>query len=305
MKIHNFSRHVFVVAAIVVLGLGASAQRTKPKTATSPPKPIIFAVLSDGATLEPIAHFEKGKLVQTVDGGDDSKLIASFSRAYYKPGTRYNLIFGSSVSGSVEVKSSDPKSECFKNMAVSQTRVDKTPLKGLVMGLATNIPLKSASPSFRRRPTATERDEVEKVVRAEYSKQKLAPETLRYHNLTALDPDHDGKPELVGSYWVEIDKVKRGLLFFIAEKGSGGKYSFAYHEYRLVDQGDVMSGDIKSVDDGVYHELLLDAFDYDGDGKSEVFTYTQSFEGAGFNVYRRDGGKWTKEFEESNYHCAF
>jgi hypothetical protein len=190
-------------------------------------------------------------------------------------------------------------------MAVAETRVDKTPLKGLVMGLATNVPLKSTAPLYRRRPTAAERDEIEKLVRAEYSKQKLTPETLRYQNLTALDLDHDGKAEMVGSYWVEVDKAKRGLLFFIAEKGDGGKYSFGHHEYRLIDQGEVMSGEIKSVDEGVYHELLLDAFDYDGDGNSEVFTYTQSFEGAGFTVYRRDGGKWTKAFEGSNYHCAF
>ena len=66
-----------------------------------------------------------------------------------------------------------------------------------------------------------------------------------------------------------------------------------------------MSGDIKNVDEGVYHELLLDAFDYDGDGTSNVFTYVQSFEGAGFNVYNKSGGKWIKAFEGSNYHCGY
>src|SRR5437660_1556006 len=86
----------------------------------------------------------------------------------------------------------------------------------------------------------------------------------------------------VGSYWIEIDKLTRGLLFFIADKGGDGKYSFGYSEYRSVDQASVMSGEIKSIDDGVLHELLLDSFDYDGDGKGEIFTYTQSFEGAGF-----------------------
>ena len=66
-----------------------------------------------------------------------------------------------------------------------------------------------------------------------------------------------------------------------------------------------MSGEIKSVDDGVYHELLLDVLDYDGDGKSDVFTYTQSFEGAIFNVYKTSGKRWTKAFEFSNYHCGY
>ena len=101
------------------------------------------------------------------------------------------------------------------------------------------------------------------------------------------------------------DKLTRGLLFFIASKGSNGKYAVGYKEYRSIDQANVMSGDIKAVDDGVYHELLLDAFDFDGDGTAEIFTYVQSFEGAGFNVYHRAGTKWTKSFEGSNYHCGY
>ena len=66
-----------------------------------------------------------------------------------------------------------------------------------------------------------------------------------------------------------------------------------------------MSGEIKAVDDGIYNELLLDVFDTDSDGTSEVFTYVQSFEGAGFNIYRRNGSKWMKAFEGSNYHCGY
>jgi len=66
-----------------------------------------------------------------------------------------------------------------------------------------------------------------------------------------------------------------------------------------------MSGEIKSVDEGVYHELLLDTFDYDGDGTAEIFTYTQSFEGAGFDAYRRSGGKWVRAFDYANYHCGY
>ena len=66
-----------------------------------------------------------------------------------------------------------------------------------------------------------------------------------------------------------------------------------------------MSGNIKDVDDGIYHETLLDVYDIDGDGVAELFTHTQSFEGAGFAVYSRAGGKWTKVFDGANYHCAY
>jgi len=267
-------------------------------------KPIIFAVLNDGLTLEPIAYINKGKLEAPANGSDEPNILTAFGRSYYKKGTIYRLVFGGANAGTATVKSSDPKLDCAKNMATSITKASKTPLKGLVMGLATNAPIK-ATTSFRRKPTTAEKDEIDGLVRAEYLKQKLTPKVLRFHNLTALDLDNDGTPEFVGSYWVEVDKLTRALLFFIAGKGSNGKYSIGYSEYRKVDQSEVMSGEIKAVDDGVYNELLLDVYDYDNDGTSEVFTYVQSFEGAGFNVYRRNGSKWARSFEGANYHCGY
>jgi hypothetical protein len=279
------------------------AQKRKPPAA--PPKPIIFAVLQNGGTLEPLALVNKGRLEAPVNGSDDQKKIVAFDKTYYKAGTSYKLIFGGAKAGTVKVKSYDPSAECSRNMAEVTTTAPKVSLKGLVMGLATNVAGKPAATSFRRKPTPAERTEIEALVRAEFLKQKVTAKELRYQNLTSLDVDNDGKADFVGSYWTEIDKQTRGLLFFIAQKGSNGKYSFGYKEYRKVDQSNVMSGEIKSVDEGVYHELLLDAFDYDGDGTAEIFTYTQSFEGAGFDAYRRTGGKWVKAFDYANYHCGY
>ena len=276
------------------------------KPVTKAAKPIIFAVLSDGKSLEPVAYVTKGKLAAPVNGSDAKNIVAAFNKAYYKPGTVYRLIFGGANAGTVTAKSSDAKTECAPNVGQATTSSTKTTLKGLVMGLATNVSSKTTNASYRRKPTAAEKDEIDALAKAEFAKQKLTPKVLRYQNLTALDVDGDGKPEFVGSYWVEIDKLTRGLLFFIASRGSNGKYAINYNEYRLVDQANLMGGaEIKVVDEGVYHELLLDAFDYDGDGTAEIFTYVQSFEGAGFNVYRRSGTKWTRAFEGSNYHCAY
>lgn len=301
MKPSHHLRVFFVMLVATVSVLTVAGQK---KTAPKAVKPMIFAVLNDGQTLEPIAYINNRKLETTVSGGDEQSKIVAFNRTYYKPGTKYRLIFGSGESGTVSVKSSDAKAECSRNLAAATTKADKTPLKGLVMGLATNAATKTGI-GVRRRPTAAEKAEIEELVRSEFTRQKLTPGTLRYHNLTALDLENDGKPELVGSYWVEVDRLTRALLFFIAGQDSDVKYSFGYSEYRTVDQQEVMSGDIKNVDEGVYHELLLDAFDYDGDGIANIFTYVQSFEGAGFNVYSRNGNKWTKVFEGSNYHCGY
>lgn len=290
---------------ILLTAVGAGAQKRAPvKTAK---KPIIFAVLNDGTRLEPIAHIEKGKLTETTGGDADAKLLNDFSKSFYQSKTNYRLVFGGADAGTVTVKSSNPKADCGKNTADAAVQSAKAKLKGMVMGLATDAPTGKGS-GVRRLPTAVERAEIESLVRAEFARQKVSSEAVKnmnYHNLTALDVDGDGIIELVGSFWTETAPTERGLLFFIADKNKNGKYSFGFSEYKAVKQDGVMSGDIKDLDSGIYHELLLDVFDYDADGTSEIFTYVQSFEGAGFNAYRRAGGKWTKTFEGSNYHCGY
>ncbi|MEP6903296.1 MAG: hypothetical protein ABJA66_16330 [Actinomycetota bacterium] len=271
-------------------------------------KPIIFAVINDGNSLEPIAFIEKGKLTAPVGGDSDEKLIESFNKTYYKPKTVYRLIFGGVNAGTVTVVSSNAKSDCAKNMAGVGTQSTKTKLGGFIMALATASVAKKAASGLRRKPTTAEKTEIDSLVRTEFANQKVAAsaiKNLHYQNLTALDVDNDKKVEFVGSYWVETSATERALLFFIAEKNAKGKYEFGFSNFHNVKKDEVMSTNLKDIDTGIYHELLLDAFDYDDDGVSEIFTYTQSFEGAGFTAYKRESGKWEKVFEGSNYHCGY
>lgn len=268
------------------------------------PRPIIFAVVNDGVGLEPIAYINRSRLESPVNGSDDSSIIAAFNKTYYKTAATYKLIFGGAATGTVKIKSANAKADCAPNMATVTTTNSKTPIKGMVMGLATNAPVKNTT-SFRRRPTAAERTEIEALVKKEFAKSKLAAKELKSQNLTGIDIDKNGRAEFVGSYWIDVDSKTRNLLFFIAELGAGGKYSLVFADGRAIDQTNVMSQDIKDVDKGIYHELLLDSFDFDGDGIGEIFTYQQSFEGAGFTAYKKENGKWTRFYEFSNYHCGY
>lgn len=295
-----------LVAALVLSTTFVGAQKTRPTAKpAAKAKQVIFAVLNDGKSLEPIAFIDKGQLVSTESSGVNDKVTTAFTKTYYKPNGKYNLIFGGAVAGTVTIKSSDPTAECSANFATVSTVSAKAKLKGKVMGLATNAAGSKIAKSYRRMPTAAERSEIENLVRAEYGKDNIQATTLRSHNLTAIDVDHDGKAELVGSYWTETSPTSRALLFFIADQNEFGKYSFGYTDFRDIKQEDVMSGDIKSLEEGVYNELLLDSFEYNGDNVNEIFTYIQSFEGAGFNAYRREDGKWVQAFEGSNYHCGY
>jgi len=294
-------------SAVILLMVSAMfSQKSGKSKPAAKAKPIVFAVINDGQTLEPIGEIAKGELVSAA-ADQEEKALQNFANAYYKPKTTYNLIFGGASNGTVTVKSSDPKSDCGKNLAQVTTVSSKAKLKGLVMGLATNQnPAKTVS-GVRRLPTAAERDEIETLVRAEFTKQGVLPKAvknMKYYNLTALDVDADGKAEMVGSFWTESSAKERNLLFFIAEKNKNGKYNFGYSEYEKITPDKVMSGELKDLDE-LGGELLLDVLEYNGDKTAEIFTINKAFEGNNFHVYSRKNGKWTRVFEGYNYHCAY
>lgn len=296
-----------LICGALILSTVFAVSAQKRRSAKPKVKPIVFAVLDDGKTLEPIGVVDKGELIETANGSAEDKPLAAFVGAYYKPKTVYNLIFGAANAGTVTVKNSNEKTDCARNQATVSVQSAKAKLKGFVYGLATNAkPPKTAS-GVRRLPTAGERAEIESLVRAEFVKQGVstgAVKNMKYYNLTALDVDGDGTAEMVGSFYTETAGRERNELFFIAEKGAGGKYSFGYSEYAKIEPKDVMSGDLKDLD-ALGGELLLDALEYDGDGSAEIFTIDRAFEGNNFHVYSRRNGKWSRRYEGYNYHCAY
>lgn len=294
---------LFLISLFAVSFAAAQKPRPKPKPPVKP-KPIVFAVVNDGKMIEPIAYIDKGKLTDATNSAPGQK---PFATTFYKTGTNYTLVFAGANDGKFAVTKSNVGSDCAGNMADGTLTAVRAKPKGVLMALATNAKV-AAGPGVRRLPTAAERAEVEALVKAEFTKQNVSAamqKDLRYQNLTAIDVNKDGKAELVGSYWLGPNDKDRRLLFFIADKGASGKYSFGYSEYQHVTPDKVMSGDVKDLDDGIYHELLLDSLDVDGDGTNEIFTMIQAFEGNNFHTFRRQGGKWVKYFESYNYHCAY
>ena len=295
-----------VTLILLLISAGYSQKTAKNKSAIKI-KSIVFAVLNDGQTLEPIGEIDKGEMVETVNGGGEPNALTNFANNYYSPNKTYNLIFGGAVNGTVTIKSSNTKSECGKNLADITILSAKAKLKGFVMGLATNAKPANAGTGLRRLPTAAERTEIESLIRSEFIKQgvsKNAVKVLKSYNLTALDVDNDGKVEFVGSYRVDSSAKEKNMLFFIAEIGTDEKYKFGFSNYEKITPDKVMSGNLKDLDD-LGGELLLDTLEYNGDKTAEIFTINTAFEGNNFNVYSRRDGKWSKVFTSYNYHCAY
>ena len=291
------------LALVLTFSVSATlAQKAKQAIGKSA-APVIFAVINDGKTVEPIAFVEKGELVN-YDNSDESAEIA---KNYYKTGSKYNLIFGGVPSGTVTIKKSNVGTECGGSSADVSVSSGKAKLSSFVMALATNMPAKTKASGVRRMPTAAERAEIESLVRAEYRKNKVpatALKQLHYYNLTAIDADNDGAVEMIGSYWLAPRKDRRDLLFFIAEKGPSGKYTLTHSEFSAVTPKDIMSGDPRDLDT-MGGESFLDLFDYNGDGVGEIFTIEKAFEGNNYHVYARKGKQWTKIFDAYDYRCAY
>ncbi len=299
-------KKLLLVALIIGVTTVAYSQR-RPAAASA--KTVIFAVLNDGKAIEPIGYIgAKGVMTPAIDGASEGAILTAFHRTYFAKGKMFPIVFGGKVSGNVTVTSSNPRGECVNYLANVTTKTTRAALKGNIMALATNAKVLKSGSGVRRLPTAAERAEIETLVRERFGAEGVAAEiakNLKYHNLTALDVNADGQAEMVGSFWVELSAKERQLLFFIAELAADKKYRFGYSESRKIKEEEVMSEDITTVDSGVYHERLLDIFDVDGDGDSEIFSYVMSFEGAGFNVYKRQANGWVTHYEGSNYHCGY
>lgn len=285
------------------------AQKSRPvKTTLLPPKPtIVFAVTNDGKNIEPIAYIQNGSLKPISDDNAEADDKAKFVKTFYPPKMKYNLIFGGATAGTVSIVKNLADTECAANQADVSIISKSVKPKGFVMALATNALPKKTVKGMRELPTSAERVEIEKLVMAEMMKENIPIKKvneLRYHNLTKVDVDNDANPEFVGTFWYNTGDNIRSLMFFIAEKNAEG-FSIPFKKFDRVEIENVMSGDISDVDKGFYHELLIDIFDSDGDGKGEIFTMTRGFEGNSFNAYERSGGKWTQILETSNYHCAY
>ena len=199
-------------------------------------KQIIFAVLNDGRALEPIVQVEKGKIVELQSNSENG--WKDFSKMYYTPKTTYSLIFGGISAGKIDVVNGPNGGDCAANMATSPI-LPKSDSERFGDGFGNGYYTEKRKLGTRRLPTAEERTEIEKLIRAEMKNQKVSDANLkglRSHNLTAIDANNDKKAEFVGSYWLPTAKTERAMMFIIAEKGADGKYALAHTDFQLIKQ---------------------------------------------------------------------
>jgi hypothetical protein len=262
---------------------------------------------TDAAQIEPIMRVAGSRLAAVPDSGKGA-LNKQLAGSLYKAGRQYAVIFGGGRAGTLTVKSV-PDFEC--SPASANVALDaQIKLGGNVFALATDGGKLGRPEPSRRAPTAEERAAVGKLVEGLYKQHGVpaaraaAFDTI---NLTATDLDGDGAAELVGTFKLKRTSATSDMLFVVAEP-QGAEFRAGLANYEKVEKSafeqnpDAFEGVGVA---GFLFEVLVDQLDTDGDGTGEIITRNLSFEGVGFNVYKKSQGRWRKAGEFYNYHCAY
>ncbi|HEX8557684.1 MAG TPA: hypothetical protein VF668_06275 [Pyrinomonadaceae bacterium] len=283
---------------------GPSAARAQSKFAA-------FVVTgSNGETqVEPVALVDGGgAFEEPVSAGAEEGAASAFFERYYRPGTRYRLIYGGAEAGSVTIREAT-RAECAPMAARAQLSTTVR-LGRSFMALATDAPRALRAGSSRRAPTAREQAAALRLAksvllgkRAPAAAVNRSTATL---SLVATDLDGDGRDELVGSFLVRSGpRVRDGLFLVAAPRGDG--YAALIQNHARVNAREMMDASlIGEVGKGAFlSETFVEQFDADGDGVGELFTAAGSFEGTTYKVYRRVRGAWRAVYEHYGYRCAF
>ena len=210
----------------------------------------------------------------------------SFAEEYFAAGRKYRLIFGGGEAGTATVKK---WSEGCNSVHAEVSTSTSTRLGGQVKALATNSDSLGKRASSRRAPTDAERASVMKLVKSIYSQRRtpagLIP-SIKVTNLTATDLDGDGKHEMIGSFTLAAaNKFERDL--FLIAKSVGPEMRADFVKFQAYQP---------PPEEFLYSIDLVDQLDVDGDGVAEVFAVQGGFDGYGYLIFKKVGGRWRQVY---------
>jgi hypothetical protein len=278
---------VFLILALTVFGF---TERDS-AVAVSPPQNnniVVFAVAGepDSYHMDAVTLFN-GKQFNAPFSEEQKDSQKKFGERYFATGRKYRLIFGGGEAGSVTVRK---WSEGCNSIHSEITAATSARLGGQVRALATSSDVLGQRASTRRSPTEAERAAVMTLVKSIY-KQRRTPEnlmnSLKVTNLTATDLEGDGKYELIGSFTLAAkNKFERDCFLIAKSEGAAMRADFVkFQAYQPPPEGFLSSID------------FIDHLDVDRNGMGEVFAVQGGFDGYGYLVFRKVGGRWREVYQ--------
>lgn len=261
-------------------GAAASAQRNNPT--------LIFAIGGepDGYHMDALASFN-GRQFSTPFSEEQKADQKKFGDRYFAAGRKYRLIFGGGDAGSVTVnKWSEGCNSIHSEISVTTTAAR---LGGQVRALATNSSSLGQGASTRRAPSEAERVAVMTLVKTIYSQRRTPANlmsALKTTNLTATDLEGDGKYEIIGSFTLTSkNKYQRDLFLIAKSDGAAMRSDFTkFQAYQPPPEGFLSSID------------FIDQLDVDKNGVGEVFAIQGGFDGYGYLIFKKVGGRWREVY---------
>lgn len=280
------------IASLVFLALLASfhSQANSSATARSGQRNtsiVIFAIWGESGegSMDAVVVFRNKRFLEPFTDEQKDRQKA-FAEEYLTPGRKYRLIFGGGEAGTVTVKK---WSEGCNSVHAEVGTSTSVRLGGQVKALATNSDSLGQRASSRRAPTDAERASVMKLVKRIYSQRRtpagLIP-SIKVTNLTATDLDGDGKYEMIGSFTLAAtNKFERDLFLIAKSVGPGLRADFVkFQAYQ------------PPPEEFLYSIDLVDQLDVDGDGVGEVFAVQGGFDGYGYLIFKKMGGRWRQVY---------
>jgi hypothetical protein len=289
---------LFVASSLIVSSSAQTAAARKPLTGT-----VLFVVSGYGEAGEPqeygmnaLVIINNGKYIDPVGEGD-SNAMKPFAEKYFQAGKHYRLLLGGGEVGTATVKSSNEGCNAIYSTVSLESSAK---IGGLIKGLATNSETLGKKASSRRALTAAERAAVMTLVKNIYRQHKISnallQRSLKVNNLTATDLNGDGQFEVIGDFQIatastSIDGPRRDLFLIATPDGTGYKAELAnFQSYRT--------------NSGFGHAIgFVDQLDIDGDGISEVVTINEGFDGHGYSIYKKQGGRWREIYSVMGDAC--
>ena len=135
--------------------------------------------------------------------------------------------------------------------------------------------------------TAAEQEKIEKAmgaaVAAKAKKEKIDLDHLKNLAFASFDVDGDGVKEYAALY-KDVDSDSPGVGIFLVGRLRGGKFETLFLE---------PAADV--------YPVPFDVLDIDGDGMQEIICEAGVYEGCGFSILSKAGGKFKKVFEEIEF----
>jgi hypothetical protein len=271
----------------MVVAPTALGQKQVPAPAKNQAIPVFALLGSDrdhSVSIDPMLLIDGQQMRPVPNPCTETPALHDFENQYLKPGATYSVVFGGALRGTASVTKLE--GEQWRVRMDSNVQIDAD-----TMALAVGSSSLGGGSGLRRNPTAIEQKRVEQVAREILTSKGVVAESLHRMRLTQVTAAELNRSlKLIAS--VEVERSDNlGMeysLFFVCDPISDEKSVIWFQQ----PEGETDA-------EAVYFIDVLHA----GHHGDRMFVRRVFYENYKYEVYRRGGGRWIREFASEVFGC--